>query len=240
MNWLYGVCMAWGMFLAIPCPVHCWRETARTQMLACLPLVGAVIGGLWLLLAWAAEALDHALGSLLLAALPWLASGFLHLDGFLDVCDATLSRRELSRRKEILKDSHCGAFGVIAMVLLALTQWSLFLDMEQCNGLLLLWLPVVSRGCAAVSVMTLRPMEGSQYAALPRSRLWLLPAGLTLAAAVVPLLLWRSPAPLGAAAAYALAVWWGTRQLDGMSGDVSGFALTLSELAGIAMLGVTI
>ena len=37
----------------------------------------------------------------------------------MDVCDAVLSRRDLATRQKILKDSHCGAFAVICMVLLA-------------------------------------------------------------------------------------------------------------------------
>ena len=34
---------------------------------------------------------------------------------------------------------------------------------------------------------------------------------------------------------YGLAVWHGFRQFDGMSGDISGYALTLSELCGAAV-----
>ena len=56
------------------------------------------------------------------------------------------------------------------------------------------------------------------------------------AAAIVPLVLWGSFAPLAAAAVYALAAWYGVKQLGGMSGDVSGFALTLAELGGAAAL----
>ena len=56
------------------------------------------------------------------------------------------------------------------------------------------------------------------------------------AAAIVPLVLWGSFAPLAAAVGYWLAVWYADRQLGGMSGDVSGFALTLGELCGLAVL----
>ena len=59
-----------------------------------------------------------------------------------------------------------------------------------------------------------------------------------LAACVVPPVLCGAAglAPLAAAAGYCLAVWRGFRQLDGMSGDISGFGLTLGELAGAAVL----
>ena len=36
----------------------------------------------------------------------------------------------------------------------------------------------------------------------------------------------------------ALAAWYGYRQLDGMSGDVSGFTLTVGELWGVLTLAV--
>ena len=60
-------------------------------------------------------------------------------------------------------------------------------------------------------------------------------AVLLAAAIAVPLVTDRSFAPLAAAAGYGLAVWYGFRQLDGMNGDISGFALTLGELAGAAV-----
>ena len=119
-DWIYGFFMAWGMFLAIPCPKKIWSESARRKMLACLPLVGIVVGAVWALAAWLAGLLPRPLGAALCAAAPWLTTGFLHLDGFMDVCDGILSRRDLETRRRILKDSHCGAFAVICMVLLAM------------------------------------------------------------------------------------------------------------------------
>lgn len=236
-KWIDGFFMAWGMFLSLPCPLKRWNEDARGRMLCCLPLVGLVVGGVWMLAAYAACFLLRPVGSLLVAAAPWLVTGFLHLDGFMDVCDAVLSRRDLPRRQEILKDSHCGAFAVISMVLLALTQWSVALSGESIYLPALLPIPVASRACASLAVQTLRPMAASQYAAMDRKSGGAAFAAMLLAASVaVPLLLWRSSAPLAAALGYFLAVWYADRQLGGMSGDVSGFALTLSELCGLAAL----
>ena len=152
-DWIYGFFMAWGMFLAIPCPKKIWSETARRKMLACLPFVGIVVGAVWALCAWLAGYLPRALGAALGAAAPWLVTGFLHLDGFMDVCDGILSRRDLETRRRILKDSHCGAFAVICMVLLAMAQWSAFLSMENVPLLPLALIPVASRAAAAVAVL---------------------------------------------------------------------------------------
>mgnify|MGYP000677022684 CR=1 FL=1 len=195
-GWIYGFFMTWGMFLSIPCPVRIWDEKARGKMMVCLPLVGAVVGGLWALAAWLLGRIDcpAPVQALVLAAVPWLTTGFLHLDGYMDVCDAVLSRRDLATRQKILKDSHCGAFAVIALGLLFLAQWSVFFTAGTVAMILLaVGMPIIRLGGAGC-------------------------------------------APLAAAVGYGLAAWYGFRQLDGMSGDISGFALTLGELVGAAVL----
>ena len=237
-DWVYGFFMAWGMFLALPCPFRRWRESARGKMLACLPLVGAVVGGVWILGAWLLAGAPLGVRALVLAAVPWLCTGFLHLDGFMDVCDAVLSRRDLATRQKILKDSNCGAFAVISIVLLVLTQWSLFFSAGAIHWLPLLLIPVASRASAGIAVLCLRPMGSSQYAAMEGKKtgyVWWL-AGLSLLSVALPLAATGSFAPLAAAVGYWLAAYYGYRQLNGMSGDISGFALTLGELAGVAVL----
>lgn len=89
-RWFTGFMMSWGMFLAIPCPCRIWNEKARPHMVACLPLTGGVVGLVWAALAWLLQRLGcpAPLRAVLLAAAPWLVTGFLHLDGYMDVCDA--------------------------------------------------------------------------------------------------------------------------------------------------------
>ncbi len=242
-GWIYGFFMTWGMFLSIPCPVRIWDEQARGKMMVCLPLVGAVVGGLWALAAWLLGRIDcpAPVQALVLAAVPWLTTGFLHLDGYMDVCDAVLSRRDLATRQKILKDSHCGAFAVIALGLLFLAQWSVFFTAGTVALLPLWMIPVATRACAGLAVVSLRPMGTSQYANLDRKgragRQAALVAMILLAVGLPIIRLGGAGcAPLAAAVGYGLAAWYGFRQLDGMSGDISGFALTLGELVGAAVL----
>ena len=75
-DWIYGFFMAWGMFLAIPCPLKLWNEKARSKMICCLPLVGLVVGGVWLLAAYVGRFLPQSAAGLLIAAAPWLAWAF--------------------------------------------------------------------------------------------------------------------------------------------------------------------
>ena len=211
-------------------------------MLVCLPFIGAVVGGLWALLAWGLSWIPGLLPlkALALAAFPWLVTGFLHLDGFMDVSDAILSRRDLATRQKILKDSTCGAFAVISVALLFLYQWAVFLSMDSVPLVPLFLIPVVVRAGAAFAVMSFRSMGTSQYAKMSRKiggkQIFLL----ILAAALCilgPVLSGISGFALCfALLGYSLAAFHGFRQLDGMSGDISGYAISLGEFSGVLAL----
>lgn len=125
------------------------------------------------------------------------------------------------------------------MVLLAMGQWSAFLSARGLSLWGLALIPVASRSCASLAVLTLRPLGSSQYSEMARGGgpVWFAAVCLT-ASAALPAVLAGSFAPLMAAAGYGLAVWYGFRQLDGMSGDISGFALTVGELWGAVTLAV--
>ena len=103
---LTALMMAWGTYLAIPCPYKVWDDALRPWQIVCLPPVGLIVGGLWALCAalFAHFRFTGFLAAAILTALPFLVTGFFHLDGFLDCCDAILSRRDLVTRQKILKD----------------------------------------------------------------------------------------------------------------------------------------
>jgi adenosylcobinamide-GDP ribazoletransferase len=245
--WFYAFFMAWGTFLAVPCPFPKWDENARGRMLACLPLIGIFIGAVWALATFllAHFACPAPISAFVLAVLPFLLTGFLHLDGYSDVCDAILSRRDLETRQRILKDPHIGAFGVIAIVLLLIAQFALFLSAKAPEAsfsslLPLALIPVATRACASMAVMLLRPMKTSQYAHMDRAsakKHLPLPTLMLAASIALPLVLCglHGLAPIAAVVGYCLFTLRGVKNLDGMNGDISGYALTLAELLGIAI-----
>jgi adenosylcobinamide-GDP ribazoletransferase len=53
-------------------------------------------------------------------ALMVLLTGAIHIDGFLDCCDALLASTTLERRLEILRDPHHGTYAIVGMALLAI------------------------------------------------------------------------------------------------------------------------
>lgn len=162
--------MAWGCFCWIPCPYKKWNEEDRPAMLAMLPLLGACIGIITGFLWWVMILLGA--GQLLIGAVVagvyFLLTGFIHLDGYMDCCDAVLPRHpDIQRRREILKDSHTGAFGAIALALmLAIFIGSVadITDREYMHPVVLMGvIATLSRSCSALDVLNKRPMETSQY-----------------------------------------------------------------------------
>lgn len=241
---LHAFAMCQSMFCVLPCPGNIWDEKARNKMLLFLPLVGLEIGviwyGCWLLCSLLR--LPQLLRGLVIAACPYLLTGFMHLDGFMDVTDAVKSWRDLARRREILKDSHVGSFSVISVALLMLAQFACAasLPADGCPAVLIL-IPVISRCGSALAVTRLQAMSTSQYASQekPRSHSLIL-CSVAIFSTGLGLVLWKKSgiALITCAFGYGLALRRAYRSLEGMNGDVAGYALTMAELWGLAALAL--
>lgn len=240
-KYLHAFAMCQSMFCAIPCPWNVWDEEAKDKMLLFLPVVGLEIGGIWAVLAWAALRLHLpalAAGGLL-CAYPYVVTGFIHLDGYMDVTDAVKSCRNLERRREILKDSHVGSFAVIGLCLLMLAQFALFASApETADPLILIFIPAVSRCCSALAVTVLKPMSTSQYADRKKTKMHMVVFTVMLCIFHVAGFLLCGKygfALIGCLVGYGLALRRAYKSLDGMNGDISGYALTIGELCAVAV-----
>ena len=231
------------MFISIPLPPGQWDDSLRKQSTACLPLLGLLIGALWLGIAALARAiLPLPLASAIVAAYPFLITGFIHLDGYMDASDALLSWRSREERLRILKDVHVGSFAVVMIGLLFLFQFAACLSVTRLFPLLLI--PVLSRAGSALCVLAMKPLGHSEYAgenqSAPDSLIYAV-LGMAAAALLVLTLVcgWRGLV-VGAAVVlgYALAMWRCVRSLGGVSGDLAGFSLTVAELCGLFALSM--
>ena len=241
-SYFHAFAMCQSMFCAIPSPFRVWDEEARPKMLLFLPVVGLEIGLFW----WGISALAAVLNlpalvrGLVIALWPFVSTGYLHLDGYMDVTDAVKSCRSLERRREILKDSHVGAFAVINVVILMLTQFA-FAASAEGDWRILIFIPVVSRCGSALAVTLLPPMSTSQYASQNINRNHAVVLGLMLTCAVGAgfLLCGISGfALVSGILGYLMALRKGYKSLEGMNGDISGYALTISELCSLAVYGI--
>ena len=241
--------MALGMFIGIPLPFHIWDEKLTTIMVVSFPLVGLVIGMIW----WGASLLLLGLNfpfmmvSAILAVAPFFIAGFIHLDGYMDTSDALLSRRPLDDKLRILKDPLVGAFAVVMLAILFLLQFAAVYTIVESGRFLalLITLCVISRCCSALSIFVLRHMPISNYTAMLGKN-----TGRANIIAVVVMALsafgfsyfYAGWVGLTVSGAVALGYAWAMRivykHFEGISGDLLGYALVISELCGLIALAL--
>ncbi|MBQ1471197.1 MAG: adenosylcobinamide-GDP ribazoletransferase [Eubacterium sp.] len=250
--------MVWGNFTVLPCPYKRWDSKLNNLMLALLPVVGAVIGGLWMLLFWVLRiaAIPSQLTTLAATFYIYAVCGFMHMDGFMDCNDAILSRRPLEDRQRILKDSTVGAFAVVTVVFLVL---AFFVSMKTFLAAVAsqkspeaLWalalIPVMSRGTAGLGVLVHRPIGHSQYKGSYQEKgkqkyqltmILLMGVAMCATACLAGRFWWLA---LGGSVLVILAglitMERARRNLDGMSGDIAGYTICWSELIGVLGLAV--
>lgn len=225
--------LAWSFLTAFPGPRQGAaepRDFALSQ--AWYPFVGAALGLSWWAVAQGATFL-HASSLLRAVAIlvaMLLTTGFLHLDGLLDCGDALLLPKSPEDRLRILKDVHLGAFAFGTGALWMLAMLATLSDLR--DPWLLVAAPVLSRGVLLVPLRRIpyARASGTWGTAIPLPRLvWAAPAAATLAAAIF--FPYEAAAVVVAQAAFA---WWAARRLGGgITGDVYGALLCLSELAAL-------
>lgn len=241
----YGIAfvMTQSMFCALRFPCHAWKEEARSKMLLFLPVIGLEIGFLWVLLDWFLGLMNIPVFvcGLAMCALPYLVTGFIHLDGYLDVTDAIGSWRDLQQRRQILKDSHVGSFAVIWCVFLLLAGFALFSSVpDTADSRCLLLVPVISRCCSALAVLRLKPMSTSQYAKghqdTPKWHATVL-LMIGISCVLTGFGFWGKYGLvlIGGLLGYGIALYRSYRSLEGMNGDISGYCLTISELCAVVV-----
>jgi adenosylcobinamide-GDP ribazoletransferase len=214
------------------------RPEDMARSVVFFPAAGLVIGALLALVAWLGQLLD--LGNLALAVVlvgcsAWLSRG-LHLDGVADLCDGLGGSFEASRRLEIMKDSHIGAFGVVGLIMVLLLKVA---SLEQLfassdNLLVVAMVPVVARFAMLVTAFkaSYPRQAGTGHFVVGRVSL---PKLLGAAFFLTPLVVlgWQG---LGLLLACLLPSLWLRmtvhRTLGGVTGDVLGAAIEWSEAAG--------
>lgn len=207
-----------------------------------LPFIGLEIGLICYAIALIMNmlALPKAVCAFILCAAPFILSGRIHLDGFMDVSDAVGSWRPIEKRRAILKDSHVGSFAVINAVLLILAQFALIFSVIDSVRLeIIIFIPIVSRCCSALAVLNLKPIEQSQYANRRKSPINIIVPLLTLciSISVCYLVCGRYVlATAGCIVGYIFSLIKAYRCLYGINGDSAGYALTIGELCGLFIL----
>lgn len=213
---------------------------------AYFPLVGLILGGILagLDLLFRPVMPPLLLSVVLVTALIVLTRA-LHLDGFMDTCDALLGGFTRERRLEIFKDPHVGAFAVVGVsVLLLLKITALGGVPGPTRTLILVLFPCLARWGVQLS-MDLFPYVrpgGLGTAFQSGRRAWQLALGLITALAASVLLVGVMGIvlmALASAVAWGLG-WWAASLLGGVTGDIYGAINEVSEVAVLVLVVVLV
>ncbi len=266
MKYIRGFLMAWGMFCWIPCPYKGWREEDRMAQIGMFPLVGTFIGVIICTCWWALSYIDAGaiVTGCLLTGGYFLLTGFIHLDGFMDCSDAVMPRHpEREERRRILKDSHVGAFAVICLALmLVVFAGSMIRIAEEWsfrNCILIVLIFTTSRFMSALEVILSAPMSTSQYETGGQTKR---PGTFrnTIPAFIIMLIVLSAAEFITSGGSWFaiiaelysdiifLVVVFGAavvarndmKKLGGMSGDISGHMITISEMLGMLALALIV
>ncbi|HEY4026625.1 MAG TPA: adenosylcobinamide-GDP ribazoletransferase [Candidatus Dormibacteraeota bacterium] len=200
------------------------------------PLVGAGVGGVAALVAWAvAHVLPPTIAALAAVAVGAVLTGALHLDGLADTADG-YGGRTRARVLEIMRDHSVGSFGVVAVVLdVGLRTAAVTALMARPHGLLLLVAAGALSRSAAAGLGILLPDArggGGQAAVLGGVAPWRAAVAVAVGVVVAGLCAgWAGGvAAVGVGAAAVLWAWHCMRRLGGMTGDTLGAASEAGEL----------
>lgn len=244
-----GFLMAVSMFTIIPLPHNIWDDEGGKHIMKFYPVVGLIVGFIWygvykvLQLLGASTMITAAITMIV----PFILTGMLHLDGFMDVCDALLSRRSKEEKLRILKDSHTGAFAVIALAMLFTVNFAAVYTVVDMNTNLLglIFIPIISRSLIGYLLLSKEAMKGSSLGAFFKQGTGVVDRALLMMALIVAT--FTAIVFVNVKVGIMVSVMIVTalllvdnccREFDGISGDTAGFGLVMAETVGILILAL--
>ena len=236
--------MTLSMFTVIPLPKYEWDDRAAKHIMKLYPFIGLIIGALWYLSFFVLSKLNVPI--MLMAALiltvPYILTGFLHLDGFMDVSDALLSRRDKETKLRILKDST-----VISVVLLLLVEFAGMFTVlnKNLDMRILIFIPIASRAINGYFIVSQEMLGQSSLAKFFKEGtgkvdeiillgIYVLVALITFFTLGINYLI----AILAMGLISFILLLKVKKELGGINGDVAGYILVLMEFTGILLLGI--
>lgn len=241
--------MAISMFTIIPLPKYEWGDEGARHILKFYPLIGLIVGCLWYGVYKLLLFID--VSTMLISALtmitPFIITGMLHLDGYMDVCDALFSRRDKKEKIRILKDPNTGAFSVIALAILFIINFaSTYTVVDNgWNVIALVLIPVISRSFMGFLLLTKESMPESSLGSYFKKGTGTIDKIILLVFILIPSILLifilgikALGVPLAMVGITIIFVNNSCMELGGMSGDTAGFGLVIAEAIGLLIVAL--
>lgn len=203
------------------------------------PVAGLVVGGLAALVGAIALPLGVGVAAALVLGAQAMMTGAMHEDGLADTFDGLWGGWDRARRLEIMKDSHIGTYGVMALLVVGLIRWSALAALLAAGA----WWAVVviamlSRAPMAVLMAFMPNARGTGLA----QSVGRVPRRSAVVAAVIAVGAAATMGMAGAAAVVAVVLVVAAlaavarAKIGGQTGDILGASQQLSEAAGLVVL----
>lgn len=252
-----GFLMAISMFTVIPLPRYEWDDEGGKNIMKFYPAIGLIVGLIW----YGVFRLLNLLGAsiMVITAItlitPFILTGMLHLDGYMDVCDALLSRRDKQEKLRILKDPHTGAFAVISVVMLFVVNFSGVytvisnsikdnaINNINTSAVGLILIPIISRSLMGYLLLSKDSMKGSSLGAFFKQgtgkvdRFILLSS--LIISSIISIFIFKIYGVIMSLAMILVSTFLvnsAAKEFDGMSGDSAGYGLVIAETIGVLVL----
>jgi len=204
------------------------------KMIPYFPIVGLFLGLLTALFDQLATALwSRPVASLLDILFLAVITGAFHLDGLGDSADGLLGQRPKEKVLTIMKDSRLGTMGLVAMVFGLALKWAGIAGLDADRTLLLIIVPAYARAGMLFGMRFLeygRPAGGTGVdfftSKLKWSAFWGLTAPVVMSVFLGWTALWLN---LSFVALIALLIWYYTRRLGCVTGDMLGAMAEILE-----------
>lgn len=241
MNWIDTILsdIAEALGLLTRLPVRLWRDPRGAEAVWAYPLAGLVVGLIACGVALGAQTLGlPALATALVAILVMTAlTGALHEDGLADWADALGARGGAEVRLAVMKDSHIGAFGVIALIASIGLRASLLAALPILPALLAC--TMLSRAVMTLPMALLRHARSDGLARLV-GRPGITRCLMATTLGSLPVVGWLGVPALGVVSAALIAGstpgLWARRRIGGQTGDILGATQQCAEIGALLAL----
>lgn len=211
------------------------QENIRSSLFF-FPFIGMMIGAIASLAFYLIGQINMEISAFLTVVVLIIVTGGLHIDGLSDMLDGFLSNGDRKKTLEIMKDSRIGAFGVIGIVLLILGKYIILKNLALDMWIIIVFSLANSRFVTGIIITSKRTARKGGLGELFHSSnpkrsiaysgiiymLLLLFLNVTY---IIPLIITYLFAELVSA--------WSLKKIDGMTGDVYGGIMEISELVSL-------
>lgn len=233
---------AFSTYSKIPMPKIAWDEKNMRYAVCFFPLVGLVIGLVWLGWLYLADNIwqvNPILRNAVATIIPVLITGGIHIDGFCDITDAFSSWQPKEKKLEILKDPHVGAFAIIGCCCYFFAYYGIMSEMQGEIILFAAFAFIVSRAFSSLALVNFKKArQNGMLATVAKSShktivtvsclIYLLICTLIMGSIN---LLYLAATALAAALSFLLYYVLAYKKLGGTTGDMAGWFLQICELA---------